>query len=161
MNEQRKTNHSRPGARVHMVNDSAYTIEFLLSTGAITNEQKSFEDYITAIQEVELKYSNHLANWPFLAAQRLLKLQMHRLKTIKLALTERLENYPLPGVDGAGFNNPNPNLGNNPSDMVMNEGQAASAEDVDLMLFQRGEADGANSQSEIRPGQQDPCGWEF
>jgi hypothetical protein len=29
MNEQRKTNHVRPGARTHMVNDSAYTIEFL------------------------------------------------------------------------------------------------------------------------------------
>jgi hypothetical protein len=28
-------------------------------------------------------------------------------------------------------------------------------------LFQRGEADGEPSQSEIRPGQQDPGGWHF
>ncbi len=110
---------------------------------------------------MEIKYSNHLTNWPFLAAQRLLKLQIHRLKTIRLALIERLENYPLPSADGAGFDNPNPNLGNNPSDMVMNEGQAASAENIDLMLFQRGEADGETSQSEIRPGQQDPSGWKL
>jgi hypothetical protein len=136
MNEQRKTNQARPGARSHMVNDNSYTVEFLLATGAITNEQRSFEDYLTAIQEMEMKYSNHLINWLFLASQRLLKLQMHRLKlkTIRLALTERLNNFPFPGADGAGFNNPNPNLGNNPSDMVMNEGEAADAEDIDLTL---------------------------
>ena len=87
-------------------------------------------------------------------------MQLYRLKTIRLALTERLENSPFPGADGARFNNPNPNLGNNPSDMVMNEGQAANAENIDLMLFQRGEADAETSQSEIRPGQQDPGGWE-
>ncbi len=161
MNEQSKTNHARPGARAHMVNDNSYTIEFLLSTGAINNEQRSFEDYVTAIQELEMKYSNHITNWPFLAAQRLLKLQMHRLKTIRVALTERLDHYPSSGADSAGFNNPDPNVGNNPSDVVMNEGQAASAENIDLMLFRRGEADGENSQSEIRPGQQDPGGWEF
>ena len=40
----------------------------------------------------------------------------------------------------------------------MNEGQPADAGDIDLMLFQRGEADAETSQSEIRPGQQDPSG---
>ena len=46
--------------------------------------------------------------------------------------------------------------------MVMTEGGAApAAEDLDLMLFQRGEADGETSQSEIRPGQQGPGGWEL
>jgi hypothetical protein len=87
---------------------------------------------------------------------------MHRLKTIRHALTERLNNSPFPGADGAGFNkNPIPNLGNNPSEMVMNEGQPADAGNIDLMLFQRGEADAETSQSEIRPGQQDLGGWEY
>ena len=45
--------------------------------------------------------------------------------------------------------------------MVMNEGQPADAGDIDLMLFQRVEADAETSQSEIRPGQQDPGGWEY
>ena len=41
--------------------------------------------------------------------------------------------------------------------------QAAEVVDngIDLALFQRGEADGEPSQSEIRPGQQDPGGWQF
>jgi hypothetical protein len=160
MNEQKKTNQSRPGAKSHMVNDNSYTVEFLLATGAITNDQRSFEDYLTAIQELEMKYSNHIINWPFLASQRLLKMQLYRLKTIRLALTEGLEHF---GADGAGYINPNPNAGYNPSDLVRNEGQPAEEayNNIDLTLFQRGEADGEPSQSEIRPGQQGPGGWEF
>jgi hypothetical protein len=38
MNEHRKTNQARPGARSHMVNDNSYTVEFLLSTGAIVRD---------------------------------------------------------------------------------------------------------------------------
>jgi hypothetical protein len=163
MNEQNRTNQARLGAKVHMVNDNSYTIEFLLSTGAIANDtQKSFEEYLTVISEVEIKYSNYIINWPFLASQRLLRLQMNRLKTIKLAVIERQDKYPLSNANSAGFNNPDPNMGNNPSDMVMVEGSAAPAEDIDLlMLFQRGETDGETSHSEIRPGQADPGGWEF
>ena len=85
-------------------------------------------------------------------------MQLYRLKTIRLALCEGLEHF---GADGAGYINPNPNTGYNPSDVVMNEGQLANAGDIDLMLFQRGEADRATSHSEIRPGQQDPGGWEY
>jgi hypothetical protein len=46
---------------------------------------------------------------------------------------------------------------------VRNEGQPAEVVDngIDLALFQRGEADGEPSQSEIRPGQQGPGGWEL
>jgi hypothetical protein len=62
MNEQHKTNQSGPGTRPHMVNDNAYTINFLLATGAIANERNSFEDYINEIQMVESRYSNHLIN---------------------------------------------------------------------------------------------------
>ena len=159
MNEQRKTRQSGPGTRPHMVNDNSYTIEYLLASGAVANERNAFEDYVTTIQELEVKYSNHITNWPFLAAQRLLKMQLYRLRTIRLALCEGLEYF---GVDGAGYINPNPNAGFNPSDLVRNEGQPAEVADngYDLMLFQRGEADGEPSQSEIRPGQQGPGGWE-
>ncbi len=160
MNEQNRTNHARVDAKVQMVNDNSYTIEFLLSTRAIANDaQKSFEDYLTAISEVEMKYSNHVINWPFLASQRLLRLQMNRLKTIKLALIERLDSFPLPDANSVGFNNPGPYVGNNPSDVVMDVGSTAPAEDIDLMLFQCGETDGEASQSEIRPGQAGPGGW--
>jgi hypothetical protein len=107
---------------------------------------------------VESRYTHHIINWPFLAAQRRLKMQLYRLKTIRLALNEGLDHF---GADGAGYINPNPNTGYNPSDVVRNEGQPADAGNIDLMLFQRGEADEATSQSEIRPGQQDPGGWEL
>ncbi len=84
MNEQNRTNYARVGAKVQMINDNSYTIEFLISTGTIASDtQKSFEDYLTAISEVEMKYSNYVISWPFLASQRLLRLQMNRLKTIK------------------------------------------------------------------------------
>jgi hypothetical protein len=144
MNEQNRTNHARVGTKVQMVNDNSYTIEFLLSTGAIANDtQKSFEDYLTAISEVEMNYSNYVINWPFLASQRLLRLQMNRLKTIKLALIERLDKFPLSDANSVGFNNPDPNANHEPSDVVMIEdGAAPAAEDIDLMLFQRGETDG-------------------
>jgi hypothetical protein len=160
MNEQHKTNQSGPGTRPHMVNDNSYTIEYLLSTGAVANERNAFEDYVNEIQMVESKYTNHITTWPFLAAQRLLKMQLYRLRTIRLALCEGMEHF---GADGAGYINPNPNAGYNPSDLVRNEGQTAEVVDnnIDLMLFQREEADGETSQSEIRPGQQGPGGWEL
>jgi hypothetical protein len=85
-------------------------------------------------------------------------MKLYRLKTIRLALYEGLEHF---GADGAGYINPNPNTGYNPSNVVNNEGQPADAGDIDLMLFQRGEADGETSQSEIRPGQQGSGGWEL
>ena len=48
------------------------------------------------------------------------------------------------------------------SDMVRDEsGAATAAEETDLLLWQRGATDGDNSQSEIRPGQDGPGGWEF
>ncbi len=93
-------------------------------------------------------------------------MQQQRLKTIKQALVERLDRFPVPDANGGGFENPDPNADPNPpnpSDMVVEEGEHASssAEDIDLVLFQRGEADGINSQSGTRPGQEGPGGWEF
>jgi hypothetical protein len=160
MNEQRRTNQKGPGTKPHMVNDNSYTIEYLLATGAVANERNAFEAYANEIQMLESKYANHISKWPFLAAQRLLKMQLYRLRGIRIALVEGLEHF---GADGAGYVNPNPNAGFNPSDLVGNEGQTAEVVDdgIDLALFQRGEADGEPSQSEIRPGQQDPGGWHF
>ncbi len=113
-----------------------------------------------------MKYVSHVINWPFLAAQRLLRLQQQRLKTIKQALVERLDKFPLPDANDAGFENPDPNADPNPpnlSDMVLEEGDDATSttEDIDLVLFQRGETVDDNSQSEIRPGQEGPGGWVF
>jgi hypothetical protein len=90
-------------------------------------------------------------------------LQQQRLKTIKQALIERLDQFP---TNGGGFENPDPNADHNPpnpSDMVVEEGEHASssAEDIDLVLFERGETVETNSQSEIRPGQEGPDGWVF
>jgi hypothetical protein len=160
MNEQRRTNQKGPGTRPFMVNDNSYTIEYLLATGAVTNERHAFEAYANEIQMLESKYANHISKWPFLAAQRLLKMQSYRLRAIRIALVEGMEHF---GADGTGYINPNPNAGFNPSDLVGNEGQTAEVVDdgIDLALFQRGEADGEPSQSEIRPGQQDPGGWQF
>ena len=168
MNERSKTIAvpARIGAKAHFTNDNSYTIEFLLSTGAISDDNKeSFEEYLTSICEAEIKYVGHVVNWPFLAAHRLLRMQLQRLKTIKQALVERLDQFPLPDANSAGFENPDPNAdpNPNPSDMVVDEGEDAtsSTEDTDLMLFQRGGTDEDNSQSEIRPGQEGPGGWVF
>jgi hypothetical protein len=169
MNEQNKSVSvpARGSAKAHFSNDNSYTIEFLLSTGAIPNDSKeSFEGYLTSICEAEMKYANHVITWSFIASQRLLRLQQRRLRTIKQALVERLDKFPLPGANGVGFDNPDPNADPNPpnpSDMVVEEGEeiAASAEDIDLVLFQRGETGEDNFQSEIRPGQEGPGGWVF
>ncbi len=49
-----------------------------------------------------------------------------------------------------------------PSNLVRNEGEAAiAAEDIDLTLWQRGATDEDNTQSETRPGQDGPGGWDI
>jgi hypothetical protein len=87
------------------------------------------------------------------------------LRVIKQALTTRLHGHPLHSDNLAGFNNPDPNADPDPphpSDVVTNEGEAAAAAgNLDLVLFQCGETDEGTTQSEIRPGQADPGGWEF
>jgi hypothetical protein len=166
MNEQSKTAvvPARIGAKSHMANDHSYAIEFLLSTGAVSSDDKvSFEEYLTTICEAEMKYVNHIINWPFLVSQRLLRLQQQRLKTIKRALVERIDRFSLSDANSTGDGNLNPNVGNDPSDKVVEEGEDASSstEDIDLMLFQRGETNRETSQNEIRPGQAGPGGWVF
>jgi hypothetical protein len=195
------------GRKERKLNDGNYTIAYLLKTGAIPkDEQTSFEQYMTRIQEMDIKYATFIAQWPFLVAQRLLKMQSSRLRVIKAALAEKLNNHPLITNNVAGFNNSNANLGinngNNPlsADLTtalyrgglhtlpasvtagMNhvgdpagfynpnantgvdihiiaghnnpQGDYMSA-GVDLAMFQRGGAEDQQSQSAIRPGQDD------
>ncbi len=69
---------------------------------------------------MDIKYATLITQWPFLVAQRLLKMQSSRLRVIKAALAEKLDNHPLNANNVAGFNNPNAssdiNNGNNPLD---------------------------------------------
>ena len=79
----------------------------------------------------------------FLVAQRLIKMQVARLKNIKHALTEKLNNHPLSTANTAviGSNN--------------NNGNPPAAADT---TSQSGGANGDNSQSANRSGQTDPSG---
>jgi hypothetical protein len=117
---------------------------------------------MTRAHEMDMTLTDRIANWLFLAAQRLLKLQLNRLRVIKQALIPRPHGHPLHGDNIAGFNNPDPSADPDPSDMVMIGGGAApAAGNLDLMLFQRGGTDEDNAQSEIRPGQVNPGGWGY
>ena len=164
MREQSRTKVSpAPGIKPYWVHDYAFTLEYLLATQAIANtEQTTLEDYMTRVHEMDMLLTDHIANWPFLAAQRLLKLQLSRLRVIKQALTIRLEGHPLHGNNLPGFDNPDPNMGPELSNLVRNEGGAATAaENIDLPLWQRGAIDEDNTQSETRPGQDGPGGWDI
>ncbi len=87
MREQKRTNISpAPSIKPYRVHDHAYTLEYLLATQAIADtEQTTLEDYMTRVHEMDILLTDHIANRPFLAAQRLLKLQLSRLRVIKQA----------------------------------------------------------------------------
>jgi hypothetical protein len=73
--------------------------------GAIPDEeQASLEAYMTQVQDMITKYDRLAKCWPFLIAERLLKIQMGRLRHIKTALTEKLDNHPLSSANCASFN---------------------------------------------------------
>ena len=76
--------------------DVEWTIANLISLQALQDEeQATLERYMLDIEEVLKRYEGYLQEWPFLVAQRLLKMQVTRLKNIKHALTEKLNNHPL------------------------------------------------------------------
>ena len=80
------------------------TIQALIGFGAIPDEeQASLEAYMTNVQEMIMKYDRLTKSWPFLIAERLLKMQMSRLIHIKTALTEKLDNHPLSSANCASF----------------------------------------------------------
>ncbi len=55
------------------------------------------------VEEILAKYEKYLQEWPFLVTQRLIKMQVSRLKSIKTALTEKLNNHPLNSANAAAF----------------------------------------------------------
>ncbi len=72
------------------------TIAKLIGLGALPDgEQASLEHYMLSAEEILKRYEANLQEWPFLVAQRLIKMQVSRLKFIKYALTEKLNNHPL------------------------------------------------------------------
>ena len=76
--------------------DVEWTIANLISLQALQDEeQATLERYMLDVEEVLKRYEGYLQEWPFLVAQRLLKMQVTRLKNIKHALTEKLNNHPL------------------------------------------------------------------
>ncbi len=86
--------------------DAAWTIQRLVELRAIPDSsQQSLKDYMSKIQAMDDKYAYHIRNWPFLVAQRLLKMQVSRLRQVKTALTEKLDDHPLCSANSASFSN--------------------------------------------------------
>jgi hypothetical protein len=82
--------------------DVEATIAALVAYGTIPNrEQTVLEDLMEKVQEVTNKYFQWAKSWPFLAAHRLLTMQLQRCNHIKKVLTELLNNHPLNSAAGA------------------------------------------------------------
>ena len=105
---------------------------------------------MTRVEEILSKYEMYLLEWPFLAAQRLLKMQVSRLRSIKHALTEKLDNHPLSTANTAVFGS-DQNQGNPPAgyDSMAYFGSAPANADNSS---QSGGMMGNNSQSANRSG---------
>ena len=67
-----------------------------------------------SIEEILIRYEEYLQEWPFLVAQRLIKMQVARLRNIKYALIEKLNNHPLSSANTAVFGS-DLNQGNPPA----------------------------------------------
>ncbi len=119
------------------------TIDSLIGLGILPNgEQASLEHYMLEIEEILNRYEGYLREWPFLVAQRLLKMQVARLKNIKHALTEKLNNHPLSSANTAVFG----------SDQNQDNPPTSAPADT---TSQSGGTMGNNSQSAIRSGPMD------
>jgi hypothetical protein len=80
------------------------TITALITFGTIPNrEQRALEDLMVKVQQVIDSYFYWSRNWSFLAANRLLKLQLIRCGHIKRVLTELLPKHPLNSANSASF----------------------------------------------------------
>jgi hypothetical protein len=127
------------------------TIDNLIGLGALNDrEQETLEHYMLEVEEVLKRYEGYLREWSFLVAQRLLKMQVARLKNIKYALTEKLDNHPLfsanTAVIGSGNNQGNPPAG---YDSMTYVGNAPAPADT---TSQSGGTMGHDSQSSNRSG---------
>ncbi len=84
--------------------DIEATITALVTFGTIPNrEQRALEDLMEKVQEVTNRYFYWTKNWPFLAAYRLLTMQLIRCNHIKRVLTELLPKHPLNSANSASF----------------------------------------------------------
>jgi hypothetical protein len=90
--------------------DIEATITALVTFETIPNrEQRTLEDLMEKVQEVTNASFYWTKNWPFLAAYRLLTMQLIRCNHIKRVLTELLPKHPLNSVNSAFFtSNDNP-----------------------------------------------------
>jgi len=137
--------------------DAETTISNLVALGAIPDqEQLTLQDYLIRVEETLSKYEMYLQEWPFLVAQRLLKMQVSRLRFIKSALIEKLDNHPLSTANTAVFGS-DQNQGNPPAgyDSMAYFGSAPANADNSS---QSGGMMGNNSQSANRSGQTNPSG---
>jgi hypothetical protein len=133
------------------------TITNLVGLGAIPDqEQETLENYMLSVEEILTRYEKYLQEWPFLVAQRLLKMQVSRLKSIKTALTEKLNNHPLSSANSAVFGS-DLNQGNPPAgyESMTYFGPAPAAADTSS---QSGGTMGNNSQSANRSGYDNSSG---
>jgi hypothetical protein len=95
--------------------DIEATIAALIEYGTIPDrEQTTLEDLMEKVQEVTSKYFVWVKSWPFLAAHRLLTMQLSRCNHIKKVLTELLNNHPLSSANSASFSS-NATSGNPPA----------------------------------------------
>ena len=143
--------------RPRKVVNAEATIAKLIGLGSLPDgEQSSLEHYMLSVEEILKRYETYLLEWPFLVAHRLLKMQVTRLKSIKYALTEKLNNHPLSSANTAVFGS-DLNQGNPPAgyDSIMYPGNAPAPADT---TSQSGGMMGNNSQSANRSGQYDPSG---
>ncbi len=131
------------------------TIANLVSLGALPDqEQESLEHYMLCVEEILTRYEKYLQEWPFLVAQRPIKMQVSRLKYIKYALTEKLHNHPLSSANTAVFgsdvNQRNPPAG---YESISYVGPAPADANTS---FQSGGTMGNNSQSASRLSNTNP-----
>ena len=114
------------------------TIHALIGSGALPDtEQASYEEYLTKVQEMLNKYERLSQSWPFLVADRLIKIQLGRLRHIKSALVEVINNHPLSSANCATFGSNVP------------RGIPSALSDI---VPQNGEAEDDQSQRENRSG---------
>ncbi len=133
------------------------TIAKLIGLGALPDEeQESLEHYMLSIKEFLKRYERYLQEWPFLVAQRLIKMQVSRLKSIKTASTEKLNNHPLSSTNTAAFGS-DLNQGNPPAgyESLAYFVSAPAAADTSS---QSGGTMGNNSLSANRSGYTNPSG---
>ena len=133
------------------------TIANLVSLGALPDQEQNYlESYMMTVEEILARYEKYLQEWSFLVAQRLLKMQVSRLKNIKTVLTEKLNNHPLSADNTAIFGS-DLNQENQPAgyESMLYSGPAPAAADT---LSQSGGTMGNNSQSANRSGHTNPSG---